>query len=406
MGSRRPIGHERPERRRARERGPRVSEQTARAIIPAFTFPATASAVQCCGFVPYLVDVDADTWLLDPERVLAHDALGRVGLVVPVAAFGRPPRQAAWRAFRDATQIPVVIDGAASFDRFVEEPQPELGEIPVAMSFHATKCFSSGEGGAVACTDTETIALTALALNLGVPGHPRELLARYQRKTQRVPGRGRARRARRVVREARRASSRRRPLPQPAFGARAREPSHCDPRHRCHLRVVRVHRRSRSVGSVHRVRRRRPDTQYRGSLGVKIAAIVRPTAPSNASMRIAAKPTLHRHRRWNLLVPRHGLQVRRNRAGSALLRHTQGVHTALERDRRRRRARFGARRRQQVPLLRRRQSLRVRPVTPPPAAASAIVTRCTILRCFARHRDGGCGRRAGRCSRSSPSRSR
>ena len=137
------------------------------AILPAFTYPATALAVECCGYVPYLADIDADTWLLDPERLVSHPVLSRVGLVVPVAAFGRPPRQSTWRTFRDATQIPVVIDGAASFDRLVEAPEPELGEIPLAMSFHATKCFAVGEGGGVACTDTDVVARTAQALNLG-----------------------------------------------------------------------------------------------------------------------------------------------------------------------------------------------------------------------------------------------
>jgi dTDP-4-amino-4,6-dideoxygalactose transaminase len=148
----------------------RASADRPFAIVPAFTFPATASAVECCGYVPYLVDVDADTWLLDPQRVLRHAALDRVGVVVPVATFGRPPPETAWRTFRDATQIPVVIDGAASFDRFVDAERAELGEIPVAMSFHATKSFSAGEGGAVASSDIELVARTAQALNLGFRG--------------------------------------------------------------------------------------------------------------------------------------------------------------------------------------------------------------------------------------------
>ena len=145
----------------------RASSARPLAILPAFTFPATASAVECCGYEPYLVDIDAETWLLDPERLVSHPALSRVGLIVPVAAFGRPPCQAPWRMFRDATQIPVVIDGAATFDRFVDQADPELGEIPLAMSFHATKCFAVGEGGGVACTDTDLVLRTAQALNLG-----------------------------------------------------------------------------------------------------------------------------------------------------------------------------------------------------------------------------------------------
>jgi dTDP-4-amino-4,6-dideoxygalactose transaminase len=137
------------------------------ALIPAFTFIATAAAVQLCGYDPYLLDVDADSWMLDPGRVAGHPNLEQVGLVVPVAPFGRPVPQAGWTAFRDSTGVPVVIDGAASFDRLVDGGQDQLGEIPVTLSFHATKCFATGEGGGVASTDTGLVVRAAQALNFG-----------------------------------------------------------------------------------------------------------------------------------------------------------------------------------------------------------------------------------------------
>src|SRR5882724_1301312 len=86
------------------------------ALLPAFTFVATAVAVENCGYSPCLADVDPETWALDAERLLAHPDLARVGVVVPVAPFGRPVPQAPWQAFRDKTGIPVVIDGAGSFE--------------------------------------------------------------------------------------------------------------------------------------------------------------------------------------------------------------------------------------------------------------------------------------------------
>lgn len=137
------------------------------AILPAFTFVATAVAVEQCGYRPYLVDVDADTWMLDPERLSGHAELGRAGVVVPVAPFGRPVDQARWEAFRAATGVPVAVDGGASFDRLGQERDRSIGSIPVAMSFHATKCFSTGEGGGVASTDTELVRRVTQALNFG-----------------------------------------------------------------------------------------------------------------------------------------------------------------------------------------------------------------------------------------------
>ena len=137
------------------------------ALLPAFTFVATAVAVEQCGYSPYLADVDADSLTLDPEQLFAHPALDRIGVVIPVAPFGRAVPQAPWRAFRDRTRIPVVIDGAASFENLSDAPERYLGDIPVMMSFHATKSFATGEGGCVVSTDVDLATRTAQALNFG-----------------------------------------------------------------------------------------------------------------------------------------------------------------------------------------------------------------------------------------------
>jgi dTDP-4-amino-4,6-dideoxygalactose transaminase len=145
----------------------RATPERPLALVPAFTFVATAVAVELCGYDPYLLDIDANSWMLDPGRVAGHPNLHQVGLVVPVAPFGRPVRQDGWLAFRDSAGIPVVIDGGASFDRLVDGGKEHLGEIPVSLSFHATKCFATGEGGGVASTDTGLIRRTGQALNFG-----------------------------------------------------------------------------------------------------------------------------------------------------------------------------------------------------------------------------------------------
>jgi hypothetical protein len=42
------------------------------AIIPAFTFAATASVVAQCGYQPYLADVDPESWMLAADRLIEH----------------------------------------------------------------------------------------------------------------------------------------------------------------------------------------------------------------------------------------------------------------------------------------------------------------------------------------------
>src|SRR5262249_25159808 len=106
----------------------------------------------------------------DPEWLVHHPLINKIGLVVPVAPFGRPVPHEPWHAFRRKTSIPVIIDGAASFDTIARAPDRYISDIPVALSFHATKSFATGEGGAVATTDAEVVARATQALNFGFYG--------------------------------------------------------------------------------------------------------------------------------------------------------------------------------------------------------------------------------------------
>jgi len=58
-------------------------------IVPAYTFPATANVVALAGGTPVLVDVDPDTFNLDPDKV---ELTPRTKAIVPVHLFGRPAR--------------------------------------------------------------------------------------------------------------------------------------------------------------------------------------------------------------------------------------------------------------------------------------------------------------------------
>lgn len=137
------------------------------ALCPGFTFVGTASAIQQSGYELHLVDVDPQSWQLDPVALARHPLLDEVGLVVPVAAFGRPVALAAWQRFEADTGIPVVVDGAASFEAMISAPESYTGSIPVALSLHATKPLAVGEGGAVVSTDTNLLSRTFQALNFG-----------------------------------------------------------------------------------------------------------------------------------------------------------------------------------------------------------------------------------------------
>jgi dTDP-4-amino-4,6-dideoxygalactose transaminase len=119
--------------------------------VPAWTFVATAHAVLQAGLVPWFVDVDEQTWCLDPAAVAARlpTAPHPVVAAIPVSPFGRPLDLDAWLAFRDATGVPVLVDAAAGFDTAHD------ARLPLVVSLHATKVAGAGEGGFLATEDHE-----------------------------------------------------------------------------------------------------------------------------------------------------------------------------------------------------------------------------------------------------------
>jgi dTDP-4-amino-4,6-dideoxygalactose transaminase len=138
----------------------------ATAIVPAFTFVATALATEQAGYWPRFVDVAPVSWALEPGQ-LDPDTAAPGDVVVPVAPFGRAVAQDGWSAFRESTGRHVVIDGGASFEALTENPGRFVGNIPVALSLHATKSFSAAEGGCVVTTDTALARRVREALNFG-----------------------------------------------------------------------------------------------------------------------------------------------------------------------------------------------------------------------------------------------
>lgn len=117
--------------------------------MPSWTFVATAHAVIQAGLIPWFLDVDPVTGVLDADHVrerLAR-APGPVSAVIPVAAFGKPLDPAPWARLSEDTGLPVVIDAAASFDSVNAAP------VPTMVSLHATKALGVGEGGFIASED-------------------------------------------------------------------------------------------------------------------------------------------------------------------------------------------------------------------------------------------------------------
>jgi dTDP-4-amino-4,6-dideoxygalactose transaminase len=130
-------------------------------VVPSFTFIATLTAVRRCGLKPVFCDVDGRSWHMDPPALRATlEALGdSVAAVIPVSAFGAAPpielRDDLSSCCADAG-VPMIVDSAAGFGARDEAGAPLGGQgLAEVFSFHATKPFGIGEGGAVMTSDPD-----------------------------------------------------------------------------------------------------------------------------------------------------------------------------------------------------------------------------------------------------------
>jgi dTDP-4-amino-4,6-dideoxygalactose transaminase len=152
--------------------GPRTTRR--HVIVPSFTYIASVSAILWTGLVPVFIDVAPDHWHLDPEQL--EDVLrknqGRVAAVLACSTFGcAPPRlvREAWEQACCAAEVPLIVDSAAGFGSRDEQDRPLGGQgVAEVFSFHATKPFAVGEGGAVFAADEALSERIARQTNFGL----------------------------------------------------------------------------------------------------------------------------------------------------------------------------------------------------------------------------------------------
>ena len=130
-------------------------------ICPSFTFCATAEVAVLVGATPVFVDVDADTFNMNPKTIAgAIKAAKAAGLkskaIIPVDLFGLPADQAAIRAIADAEGLFVIDDAAQGFGGSINGKRLGTFAHATSTSFFPAKplgCY--GDGGAVMTDDGE-----------------------------------------------------------------------------------------------------------------------------------------------------------------------------------------------------------------------------------------------------------
>jgi len=136
-------------------------------IVPSFTFAATGNSVALTGATPVFVDIEPETFSLDPEAVAAAISPKTRG-ILPVHLYGHPARMRELEALAAARDVVLYEDAAQAHGASLDgRPVGSFGEFAM-FSLYPTKNMTSGEGGMVTAANGEIARRLRLLRNQGM----------------------------------------------------------------------------------------------------------------------------------------------------------------------------------------------------------------------------------------------
>lgn len=131
-------------------------------IVTAYSWIATANVIELCGAQPVFVDIDRDTFNLDPNRL--EDALvklmkssetaRRVKAILPVHAFGLMADMPQTSGLARRFDLPIVEDAACALGASCQGKKAGAWGVLGCFSFHPRKAITTGEGGMITTDDS------------------------------------------------------------------------------------------------------------------------------------------------------------------------------------------------------------------------------------------------------------
>ena len=139
------------------------------AITTPFSFVATTSSLVWEGIEPIFVDIDPETFCIDPSKI--EDAITpKTTAIVPVHVFGNACDVEKIENIAQKYGLKTIYDGAHAFGvQYNGESLLSYGDATI-LSFHATKLFHTIEGGAIIFKNKEDYERAKLMINFGIDG--------------------------------------------------------------------------------------------------------------------------------------------------------------------------------------------------------------------------------------------
>jgi dTDP-4-amino-4,6-dideoxygalactose transaminase len=115
-------------------------------IVPVYTFTSSAAVIAHCGATPVLVDIEANSFNIDPAKLEAA-ITPRTKAIIVVHFAGLPAEMDTILDIGKRHGLPVIEDAAHALPTFYRGRMVgTLGDL-TAFSFYATKTLATGDGG-------------------------------------------------------------------------------------------------------------------------------------------------------------------------------------------------------------------------------------------------------------------
>jgi dTDP-4-amino-4,6-dideoxygalactose transaminase len=136
-------------------------------LVPSFTFAATANSVALAGATPVFVDIEPETFCMDPDAAEAAITPRTRGMM-PVHLYGHPANMDRYAALAKKHRIMLFEDAAQAHGAaWNGAPVGSFGTFAM-FSLYPTKNMTSGEGGMVSCATDEVARMVRLLRNQGM----------------------------------------------------------------------------------------------------------------------------------------------------------------------------------------------------------------------------------------------
>lgn len=138
-------------------------------ITSPFSYIATSSSIAWEGCKPIFVDILPDTLCINPElieKAITH----KTQAILVTHVYGIPCDVEAIELIAQKYQLKIIYDAAHAFGvQYKEQSVLNFGDVST-LSFHATKLFHTGEGGAIVTNDDELAHIISYMGNFGHNG--------------------------------------------------------------------------------------------------------------------------------------------------------------------------------------------------------------------------------------------